>query len=82
MNTEQIKGLDREKTVVILPDGILEEHGPYLPSFSDRQPQDGAGDWRHDPARGAQAGGPGHTMRGISHWLDNRRDRAAEQPPA
>jgi creatinine amidohydrolase len=35
MNTEQIKALDREKTVVILPDGILEEHGPYLPSFSD-----------------------------------------------
>src|SRR5262249_15818314 len=31
---------------------------------ADRQPQDGAGDWRHDPARGAQAGGPGHTMRG------------------
>jgi len=29
-----------------------------------RQPQDGAGDWRHDPARGAQAGRPGHTMRG------------------
>ena len=35
MNTEQIKALDREKTVVLLPDGILEEHGPYLPSFSD-----------------------------------------------
>ena len=31
---------------------------------ADRQPQDGAGDWRHDPARGAQAGRPGHTMRG------------------
>jgi|RhiMethySRZTD1v2_1073278.scaffolds.fasta_scaffold122748_2 creatinine amidohydrolase len=35
MNTEQIKALDREKTVVILPGGILEEHGPYLPSFTD-----------------------------------------------
>jgi creatinine amidohydrolase/Fe(II)-dependent formamide hydrolase-like protein len=35
MNTEQIKALDREKTVVLLPGGILEEHGPYLPSFSD-----------------------------------------------
>ena len=35
MNTEQIKALDREKTVVLLPVGILEEHGPYLPSFSD-----------------------------------------------
>jgi len=35
MNTEQIKALDREKTVVILHGGILEEHGPYLPSFTD-----------------------------------------------
>ena len=35
MNTEQIKALDREKTVVLLPVGILEEHRPYLPSFSD-----------------------------------------------
>jgi len=35
MNTQQIRALDREKTVVLLPGGILEEHGPYLPSFSD-----------------------------------------------
>jgi len=35
LNTEQIKALDREKTVVLLPGGILEQHGPYLPSFSD-----------------------------------------------
>lgn len=35
MNVEQIRALDREKTVVLLPGGILEEHGPYLPSFSD-----------------------------------------------
>jgi creatinine amidohydrolase len=35
MNTEQIRALNREKTVVLLPDGIFEEHGPYLPSFSD-----------------------------------------------
>ncbi|HEX7233027.1 MAG TPA: creatininase family protein, partial [Candidatus Binatia bacterium] len=35
MNTEQIKALDREKTAVLLPVGILEEHGPYLPSGSD-----------------------------------------------
>src|SRR5215472_14586959 len=35
MNTEQIKALDRAKTVVLLPVGILEEHGPYLPSGSD-----------------------------------------------
>jgi hypothetical protein len=35
MNTEQIRALDPEKTVVLIPGGILEQHGPYLPSFSD-----------------------------------------------
>ena len=35
LNSEQIKSLDRAKTVVIIPGGILEEHGPYLPSFTD-----------------------------------------------
>jgi creatinine amidohydrolase/Fe(II)-dependent formamide hydrolase-like protein len=35
LNTEQIRALDRAKTAVILPGGILEEHGPYLPSYSD-----------------------------------------------
>ncbi len=35
MNTEQLRALDRNRTVVLLPGGILEEHGPYLPSFSD-----------------------------------------------
>ncbi len=35
MNVEQIKRLDKEKTVVILPGGIVEEHGPYLPTFTD-----------------------------------------------
>jgi len=35
MNTEQIRALDKQKTVVILTGGILEQHGPHLPSFSD-----------------------------------------------
>lgn len=35
MNTEQIRHLQRNKTVLLLPGGILEEHGPYLPSFTD-----------------------------------------------
>jgi len=35
MNTDQIRALDKQKTVVILTGGILEEHGPHLPSFSD-----------------------------------------------
>jgi len=35
LNAQQIGALDRSRTAVILPGGILEEHGPYLPSFSD-----------------------------------------------
>lgn len=35
MTTDQLAALDREKTAVILPGGILEQHGPHLPSFTD-----------------------------------------------
>jgi creatinine amidohydrolase/Fe(II)-dependent formamide hydrolase-like protein len=35
LNTRQIRALDRAKTVVILQGGMLEEHGPYLPAFTD-----------------------------------------------
>ena len=35
MNTQQIRALDLAKTVVLIPGGILEEHGPYLPSYAD-----------------------------------------------
>lgn len=35
MNTKQFEALDRARTVVLLPGGILEQHGPYLPSYSD-----------------------------------------------
>ena len=35
MNTRQIQALDRQHTVVVIPGGILEEHGPYLPSYTD-----------------------------------------------
>ena len=35
LNTEQIRALDRDKTIVLIPVGVLEEHGPYLPSFTD-----------------------------------------------
>jgi creatinine amidohydrolase/Fe(II)-dependent formamide hydrolase-like protein len=35
MNSEQIRRLNKGKTVVLIPGGILEEHGPYLPSFTD-----------------------------------------------
>lgn len=35
LNTRQIRALDRNRTVVILQGGMLEEHGPYLPAFTD-----------------------------------------------
>lgn len=35
VNTDQIARLDRARTVVLLTAGILEEHGPFLPSYSD-----------------------------------------------
>lgn len=35
LNTVQIRGLDRARTVVVMPGGILEEHGPYMPSYID-----------------------------------------------
>lgn len=35
LSTTEITELDREKTAVILPGGILEQHGPHLPSFTD-----------------------------------------------
>src|SRR5262249_3742108 len=35
LGTERIRALDRAHTVVLLQGGILEEHGPYLPCFSD-----------------------------------------------
>lgn len=35
LNTRQIAALDRSRTVVILQGGMLEEHGPYLPAFTD-----------------------------------------------
>src|SRR5436305_15352465 len=35
LNTRDFAKLDRQKTVVVLPGGILEEHGPYLPAGTD-----------------------------------------------
>lgn len=35
LNTRQIRDLDRARTVVFLQGGMLEEHGPYLPAFTD-----------------------------------------------
>ena len=35
MNATEIAALDQQKTVIIIPAGILEQHGPYLPSYTD-----------------------------------------------
>ena len=35
MNTRQLAALDKARTVVILTGGILEQHGPHLPSGTD-----------------------------------------------
>jgi len=35
LNTRQIRALDRTRTVVFLQGGMLEEHVPYLPAFTD-----------------------------------------------
>jgi creatinine amidohydrolase/Fe(II)-dependent formamide hydrolase-like protein len=35
LNTRDLSKLDRKKTVVFIPGGILEEHGPFLPAGTD-----------------------------------------------
>lgn len=35
LNAEQIRAFDRGKTAVLIPGGILEEHGPFLPCSTD-----------------------------------------------
>src|SRR5688572_18233283 len=35
LNTEQIRSLNKDRTIVLIPGGILEQHGPFLPSFTD-----------------------------------------------
>ena len=35
LNTRDFAKLNLKQTVVILPGGILEEHGPYLPAGTD-----------------------------------------------
>ncbi len=35
LSARDLQKLDRNSTVVVMPGGILEEHGPYLPAFND-----------------------------------------------
>ena len=59
LNTAQIRALDRAKTVVLLPGGMLEEHGPYLPAYTDGILSERLTD---ELARAAVAGKPGWTV--------------------
>lgn len=59
LNTRQIAALDRTKTVVILQGGMLEEHGPYLPAFTDGILSERLA---HEIANGAAAAKPGWTV--------------------
>ena len=35
MTAVELRGLDHDKTAVLLPGGILDEHGPFLPAYAD-----------------------------------------------
>lgn len=35
LNTTQIERLDRTRSVILMPGGVIEQHGPYLPAFTD-----------------------------------------------
>lgn len=35
MTSAEVAALDPERTVVLLPGGVVEAHGPYLPTFTD-----------------------------------------------
>jgi creatinine amidohydrolase/Fe(II)-dependent formamide hydrolase-like protein len=35
LTTSQVAALDRARTAIVIEGGILEEHGPYLPAYSD-----------------------------------------------
>ncbi len=59
LNTRQIAALDRTRTVVLLKGGMLEEHGPYLPAFTDGVLSERL---TNDIARGVAAKKPGWTV--------------------
>ncbi len=59
LNTAEIRALERGKTVVLLPGGILEEHGPYLPAYTDGVLSERLTD---ELARGIAAQKPGWTV--------------------
>src|SRR6185295_3354542 len=59
LNAAQIRALDRSKTVVVLTGGMLEEHGPYLPAYTDGILSERL---TQELARAVTAGRPGWTV--------------------
>src|SRR6185369_14272861 len=59
LNAAQIRDLDRSKTVVMMTGGMLEEHGPYLPAYTDGILSDRL---TQEVARSVIAGKPGWTV--------------------
>lgn len=35
LTTTAVRALDKSRTVLVLPGGMMEEHGPYLPAYTD-----------------------------------------------
>jgi hypothetical protein len=51
LDTETIRALDRQRTAIIITGGILEQHGPYLPSYADARRRSGGRRSREGSAR-------------------------------
>ncbi len=35
LSSRDLQELNRDRTIVMIPGGIFEQHGPYLPTFTD-----------------------------------------------
>ena len=78
MNTQQIRALDLAKTVILMPGDILEEHGPYLPSFTDGYADDA---YTHELAKAIVAK-PGWTIVIFFQIPAARTKQSAKRPAA
>jgi creatinine amidohydrolase len=35
LTTDEVREIDRDKSIILIPGGLLEQHGPYLPLYTD-----------------------------------------------
>jgi hypothetical protein len=81
LNTEQIRALDKENTIVLIPGGILEQHGPYLPSYTDGYRNEWATrELAQAIAARAAAAEERVREKRFAEWLTQQRDRAGFGP--